>query len=128
MAGELSSYDFIDIRGAFDDALERGVVVEVYATSPPVHTVNRLVLKGVNVYVGRIKLRDHYTIVDRKHWIESKEHPPFTVGERRGDAHYDDPIGAKKLIGDFERYISDVMTKKHTSIDWQNDPVLTVKQ
>lgn len=124
MGGELSSYDFFDLRDAFDTAIEKGVKARVYATHPSVHTINRLVLKGVEVYVGKNELKDHFTIVDRKHWAISESHPPYTIGERRGKVYLNDPEGAERILKLFEEYIKNPETRKYTSIDWKNDPIL----
>jgi sugar-specific transcriptional regulator TrmB len=124
MAGELSSYDFLDLRDAFDAAVEKGVKAKVYAINPPIHTVNRLVLKGVEVYVGKRELEDHYTVVDRKHWAVSKKHTPYSIGERRGKIYINDPHGAWEIVRMFEEYTKDPRTKKYISIDWENDPIL----
>ena len=124
MAGELSSYDFLDLRDAFDTAVEKEVGVRVYASNPPIHTINRLVVKYVEVYVGETELEDHYTVVDRKHWAISKKHAPYSIGERRGRVYLNDPQGARKIVRLFEEYSKDPHTKKYTSIDWENDPLL----
>jgi hypothetical protein len=130
MAGELSSYDFLDLRDAFDTVIERGIKSMVYANAPPIHTINRLVLKGVEVYIGKRMLEDHYTIVDRKHWAFSKMHPSYAAGTRAlrsGGVYFNDPEGARKKARLFDEYRRDPDTRKYTSIDWKNDPILSRK-
>jgi putative NIF3 family GTP cyclohydrolase 1 type 2 len=50
VTGEISSYNYYDLRNAAEDAAERGVKIDVYATSPDRDIINRLIHNGINVY------------------------------------------------------------------------------
>jgi len=111
IAGELSAYDFHDLKLAAESAQDRGVKIRIYASRPDQDTVNRLVYNGCEVYLGTEKPKDHYMIVDRtSYMISKKEKASRTrtrVGSRHSKKYINDPKGARELVDYFKK-----LTKK----------------
>jgi hypothetical protein len=88
VTGEISSYNYYDLRNAAEDAAERGVKVDVYATSPDRDIINRLIHNGINVFTGEEIPKEHFMIIDNKKVIISyKERDlkiPTPMGDRKG--------------------------------------------
>jgi hypothetical protein len=76
------------MRNAAEEAAERGVKIDVYATSPDRDIINRLIHNGINVYTGEEIPREHFMIIDNKKVIISyKERGrkiPTPMGDRKG--------------------------------------------
>ncbi len=111
IAGELSAYDFHDLKLATESARDRAVKIRIYASRPDQDTVNRLVYNGCEVYIGAEKPKDHYMIVDGiSYMISEKEKVSTTrtrVGSRYAKKYIDYAKGAQELVAYFER-----LTKK----------------
>jgi hypothetical protein len=77
---------------------------------------------GCEVYLGDLVPKDHYTVIDRKIYIESLEHEPHKTGVRKGSAYFDSAKAAEKAK-EFSRYVSKA---KKAKIDKTSDPLLKV--
>lgn len=121
IAGEVSSYQSIDLKMASTRAMERGVKVHVYAVTPTDEIVNGLLARGCEVYVGSERPKDHFLVVDSNSWILSEGMLPREKGTRQGELHVDDPEGAMKAKDYFDRLASNA--EKKTKIDWNKDPL-----
>lgn len=122
IAGELSAYEFHDLKLAAESARDRGVKIRIYASSPDQNTVNRLLYNGCEVYVGAEKPKHHYMIIDRtSYMISKKEKVSGTrVGTRRAEKHIGDPKGVKEFVSYFEK-----LAKKSKKADIKGkDPLI----
>jgi hypothetical protein len=106
VTGEISSYNYFDLRNAAEDAAERGIKIDVYATSPDRDIINRLVHNGINVYVGEQIPQNHFMVIDNKKVIISFKRRdrkiPTPMGDRTGRLT-DDPREVKKHSLIFEK-------------------------
>lgn len=121
ITGEFESYRFIDLRLGVERARDRGVKVKVYAKRPSPGVLNKLLMHGCEVYVGRELPKDHYLVMDQKSWMLSEEHPPRRIGVRRGIVHEGDPDGAKKVVKLFRELVAKAERMKEP--DWERDPL-----
>jgi sugar-specific transcriptional regulator TrmB len=119
IAGELGSYKFPDLKWAMDRALKRGVKIRIYASNPKQATINGLLARGCEIYLGK-EIEDHYLIVDAESFIHSKPHPPI-LGAREGKAYINEPQRTQKIIDKFKQLISQAKPKK--TIQWNQDPL-----
>jgi len=119
IAGELGSYRFPDLKWAMNRVLQRGVKIRIYASHPKQATINGLLARGCEIYLGK-EVKDHYLIVDAKSYIHSKPHPPI-LGTRKGEAHINEPQKTRKIINKFKQLIS--TAKQEKTIDWNQDPL-----
>jgi sugar-specific transcriptional regulator TrmB len=117
-AGAFKHYE--DLKWAIRRAVQRGLKVKVYARTPEQSTINKMLSYGCEVYLGDVVPKDHYTVIDRKIYIESLEHEPRKTGVRKGSA-YSDPVKAKEKAREFSQYISKARKAK---IDKTGDPLL----
>jgi sugar-specific transcriptional regulator TrmB len=117
-AGAFKHYE--DLKWAIRRAAQRGLKVKVYARTPEQSTINKLITYGCDVYLGDVVPKDHYTVIDRKVFIESLEHEPHKTGVRKGSAYYD-PAKAKEKAREFSKYVSKA---KKAKIDKTADPLL----
>jgi len=87
IAGELGSYGFPELRKAALDALARGVRVRVYATTAaPADVVEEIKRLGAETYIGEIRVKNHYLIVDRETLVVSEKAEigrPTDIGTRK---------------------------------------------
>jgi sugar-specific transcriptional regulator TrmB len=117
-AGAFKHYE--DLKWAIRRAVQRGLKVKVYARTPEQSTVNKMITYGCEVYLGDAVPKDHYTVIDRKVYIESLEHEPHKTGVRNGSAYYD-PVKAREKAREFAHYVSKA---KKAKIDMTADPLL----
>ncbi|MFZ2456116.1 MAG: hypothetical protein WAX07_06540 [Candidatus Altiarchaeia archaeon] len=117
-AGAFKHYE--DLKWAIRRAAQRGLKVKVYARTPEQSTVNKMLSYGCEVYLGDAVPKDHYTVIDRKVYIESLEHEPHKTGVRKGSAYYDS-AKAKEKAREFSQYVSKARKAK---IDMTADPLL----
>jgi len=107
IAGELSAYEFHDLKLAAESARDKGIKIRIYASRPDQDAVNRLLYNGCEVYLGTEKPRDHYMIVDGIPYMISKKEKlsrgRTRVGGRYAKKHINDPKGAQELIAYFEK-------------------------
>ena len=121
ITGEVGAFKYWDLRLGAKSARERGVAVKIYATNPPQGILNKLLMYGCEVYVGKKSPEKHYMVIDANSWVFSEEHPPGQIGVRSGSAHKDDPRGAKKIIKLFNSLVT--KAKKVERPDWEKDPL-----
>lgn len=99
ITGEISAYDFLELRTAAEDAAERKVNIEVYVTSPEPSIIERLLSFGIRVYIGKKDPREHCIIRDGEAVTVSYKKAGRTVptpdGEREA-VWYDSPVQVKK--------------------------------
>jgi sugar-specific transcriptional regulator TrmB len=119
-AGAFKNYE--DMKWAIRRATQRGVKVKVYARTPAQSTVNKMITYGCEVYLGETVPKDHYTVIDRKVYIESLEHEPHKTGVRKGSAYHDAGKAVEKAA-EFSKYVSKA---KKAKIDLARDPLLKV--
>jgi len=100
IAGELSAYQYPDLRSAAESAVERGVSFKVYACSPDQDTVNRLLYNGFEVYLLSEKPSNHNMIVDGVSYMKT-----VTKGKTYLKKYINDPAGARKLKKKFAMYM-----------------------
>lgn len=99
VTGEISAYDFLELRAAAEDAAERGVMIEVYAKGPDPLLIERLLSFGIHVYIGSKDPPEHCMIRDGKavtvsYKVEGREIP--TPRGQREAAWYDSHAQVKK--------------------------------
>jgi hypothetical protein len=125
IAGEMGSLYFPDMHTATAKAHDKGAEVYAYATEKtPAHLRNFALSIGVKLYIGSKPLKEHYLVIDGKHFVKSINKPidrETILGEREGEVHYDDPEGAKDIIRMFEELCSN--GKLVTSLDKKADPL-----
>jgi hypothetical protein len=101
VTGEIAAYNFYDLRTAAEDAAERGVEIEVYASSPEPDIINRLINNNIDVYVGSEDPHKHFMIRDDEQVIVSEKDKnrvkPTPLGNRRGMI-LDSPQDVKKYV------------------------------
>jgi phosphatidylserine/phosphatidylglycerophosphate/cardiolipin synthase-like enzyme len=119
ITGEVGSFRFPDLRWAAERARRRGVSVKVYASKPAQSTVNGLLARGIEVYVGPA-VRDHYIVVDSTSYIHSRPHPPI-LGKREGEVYLDQPGKANRIVSVFQELAG--KAKRVERIDWKKDPL-----
>ncbi len=89
VTGEISAYNYFELRNAAEEAARRGVKIDVYAASPDRDTINRLIHHNINVYTSGMDLqKEHFMIIDGKKMMISKKRKnrriPTPMGERIG--------------------------------------------
>lgn len=86
ITGEISAYDYLDMRRAAEEAAERGVKIEVYAKIPDEATIERLLAYGIDVYLGQEDPLEHCMIRDGKavtiSYKQKGRQIPTPMGER----------------------------------------------
>lgn len=107
VTGEISAYNYLELRNAAENAADRGIEIDVYATGPDRDIINRLIHNGINVYVGSEDPQEHFMIVDDKIVIISlkeKNRPtPTPMGNRKGRIVMNESKKIKEKILEFER-------------------------
>lgn len=125
IAGEMGSLYFPDMHAATAKAHGKGAKVLAYATEKtPAHLRNFALSIGVKLYIGSKPLKQHYLVVDGKHFVKSINKPTdreTIPGEREGEVHYNDPEGAEEIIRIFEELCSN--GKLVTTLDKKADPL-----
>jgi len=108
ITGEGQAFEYLELRMAVRDAIERGVVFKIYAHSPErrILLTNKILSYGAEVYKGAEGTKDHFFVIDGTSFIVSKAHPPDTIGERMADVYENDPEDAKEIIKFFEKLIA----------------------
>jgi hypothetical protein len=88
VTGEISAYNYFELRSAAEDAAKRGVNIEVYASSPDRDIINRLIHHKINVYIGDTDPQEHFMICDDRTVIVSIKNEnrtkPTEMGRRHG--------------------------------------------
>jgi len=106
IAGELGSYRFPELKQAAQRALARGVRVRVYATkAAPSEDVAEIRKLGGEIYIGKIRIKDHYLIIDRNTLIVSEKEDigrPSKIGTRGGRLYKGKPKVAKRTVTFFD--------------------------
>jgi len=101
ISGELSAYEFPELKAAALRALARKVKVRIYAVRPPPDTVQQLRESGAELHLGTRYTDDHYLVIDKKTLIVSKKAKakkgPTTVGERQGYVYKDELKKVKEV-------------------------------
>jgi hypothetical protein len=115
VAGELGSFGFPELKEAAMTALRRGVRVRVYATTAaPVDVVDEIKKLGGEIYIGQIRVKDHYLMTDRLNVVVSEKEErgkPTVVGTRRAYV-LTDPQKASEIVQFFEDLVrSDFMNR-----------------
>jgi len=121
ITGEVGSFEnYQDLRWAIQRAINRGVKVRVFAISPRKAIVNKMVSTGCEVYIGKEELKDHYTVIDKRVVVESREHQPGGLGVRHGIG-YEDTKKAEEIAKRFEGYAE---RARRAELDDREDPAL----
>jgi hypothetical protein len=120
VTGEISAYNYFDLRDAAEDAAKRGVKIDVYANDPDNNIINRLISHEINVYIGKEDLSEHFMICDDKDVIVSQkdEHRirPTPMGNRKGII-IDIPNKVEGYIERFEKLKSNAEKKRIEGTD-----------
>ena len=107
--GEFSIYYYPDVRQAFRDAWHKGVPIKAYLGKCDEDTVYRVVSDGIAVYQGNnVEPKEHFMVVDNKHWIKSESHEPCATGKRHGPYAKNDPEEASKKRALFDSLIKGI--------------------
>jgi hypothetical protein len=122
ITGEGAAFGYLDLRWATERAVERGVKIKIYATNPVPEFLNKVLMLGCKVYRGERKAGDHFLVVDGKHWVVSREHPPQVTGGRHGEVHLNDRKGAKKILAEFDCLIKSARQVRTPM--WNEDPLV----
>lgn len=117
VTGELSAALFPELKLCVFAALDRGVKVSVYATSPIKELVDEVTSRRIGLWIGPSFSKNHYMVVDRQTYIVSeKETTGFTfTGSRYGKLYSNDPVGANQIIAMFESGIRSAQRMEKTS-------------
>lgn len=117
VTGEFSIYYFDDVAQTLRNAIRKGVSIKAYLGVCDDDTINRVVTHGITVYAGKKRPDEHYIIADRKHWIKSEKHVPYSIGKRHGVFMKNDEKGAADKIKIFEYWVDKIkpITKPDTS-------------
>lgn len=109
IAGELGSYGFPELKQSAVQALSRGVRVRVYATeAAPADVVNEIRELGGDIYIGKVRVKDHYLVIDRNTFIISEKEEvgqPSKIGTRKARLYKNNPKDAKRIIAFFNDLI-----------------------
>ena len=88
VTGEISAYNYFDLRNATEKPLTRGVKIDVYASGPYIDIINRLIHHKINVYIGDSDPQEHFMICDERKVIvsvkEENRTKPTVMGKRIG--------------------------------------------
>ena len=107
VTGEISAYNYLELRNPAEEAADRGIEIDVYATGPDIDIINRLIHNGINVYIGSEDPQEHLMIVDDKKMIISskeKNRPiPTPMGNRKGQTVVNESRKIKEKISEFQR-------------------------
>jgi len=105
ITGEFYLYEkFLDVRWAVDEALERGVDLNIFLKGPHDIVRNGLVERGAKVFISPdTTLEDHYMSVDDKAYMISIAHPPFGIGVRTARLNSDGPKCAREIVRRFRK-------------------------
>lgn len=104
ITGEAGAFEYFqDLRWAIQRAVKRGVSVKVFATSPKQSTVNKMINSGCEVWIGEKELKGHYTIIDGRITVTSREHQPRKWGVRQGTIKYSGAEKFKKLFKEYTK-------------------------
>ena len=107
VTGEISAYNYLELRNAAEEAANRGIEVDVYATGPDNDIINRLIYKGINVYIGTEDPQEHFMIVDNEKMIISskgKDRPiPTPMGNREGQIVVKESGKIREKLSEFKR-------------------------
>lgn len=121
ITGEVGSFEnYQDLRWAIQRAVKRGVRIRVFAISPRKATINKMLSAGCEVYIGKEDLKDHYTVIDKRVVVESREHPRGKLGVRHGIG-YENPKKAKEIAKRFDSYAK---RAKRAKVEESEDPVV----
>ena len=71
VTGEISAYNYFDLRNAAEEAAGRGVKIDVYASGPHTDIINRLIHHKINVFIGDRDPQEHFMICDERKVIVS---------------------------------------------------------
>ena len=64
VTGEISAYNYYDLRNAAEESAKKGIEIVVYATGPDRNIINRLISHKINVYIGSEDSLEHFMICD----------------------------------------------------------------
>ena len=105
ITGEFYLYEkFLDVRWAVDEALERGVELNIFLKGPHDIVRNSLVERGATVFISPdTALEDHYMSVDDKKYMISCAHPPFGIGVRTARLNPNGPKCAREIVRRFRK-------------------------
>jgi sugar-specific transcriptional regulator TrmB len=88
VTGEISAYNYFDLRSASEEAASRGVKIDVYASGPHTDIINRLIHHKINVFIGDRDPQEHFMICDERKVIvsikEKNRTKPTVMGKRIG--------------------------------------------
>ncbi len=105
VTGEISAYDYLDLRNPAEEAARNGIQIEVYASGPNRNIINRLIYNGINVYTGKEVPNEHFMVIDDKRAIISYKQEnrviPTPMGDRMGMST-DNSDEVSRLLSSFE--------------------------
>ena len=87
VTGEISAYNYYDLRNAAEESAKKGIEIDVYATGPDRNIINRLISHKINVYIGSEDSLEHFMICDDIVIISQKDEnriKPTPMGRRNG--------------------------------------------
>jgi hypothetical protein len=120
VTGEISAYNYYDLRNAAEEIAEKGIQIDVYATGPDRNIINRLISHKINVYTGSEDSADHFMICDDKIAIVSQKDEnrikPTPMGKRRGSI-INDSKAVKQYITRFEKLKINAKKEKIRGLD-----------
>lgn len=122
VTGEISAYNYFELRKAAEEAAERGVGIQVYANGPDQNISNRLIHHKIEVYTGSEEIdNEHFMIIDDKEVIISQKGRnrkiPTEMGERKGYVIKDDAPEVKKRIKLFRMMLESSKKEKIRKAD-----------
>lgn len=120
VTGEISAYNYFDLRNAAEEAASRRVKIEVYANGPERNIMNRLISHKIDVYIGEENSSEHFMICDYERVIVSKKEEnrirPTQMGNRKGFI-IDDRSKVRTYIQEFSRLKRNAQKKRMKGID-----------
>lgn len=110
--GEFSIYYYPDVRNVLRETWLRDIPVKAYLGRCDEDTIYRAVANGITVYQGKDPPKEHFMVVDRKHWIVSEDHEPYEPGKRHGSYKIND----EKVASDKVRYFDSLIKSKDSKL------------
>ena len=109
ITGEFYLYEkFLDVRWAVDEALDRGVSLDIFLKGPHDIVRDSLVEGGAKVYISpEMALEDHFMSVDDRSYMISIAHEPFGIGVRTAYLNSNGPLRAREIRRRFRELTRD---------------------
>lgn len=105
VTGEWRAFKEFDLRSAVINALERGIKIKVYLSTPHYY-FNLAILEGAEVYKGKKTKRPHFMVVDKKAVMTSEVEHKGKWGKRQGHIYTD-----RASVEKFRKQFTDLIKK-----------------